>query len=87
VTQGGQNLVVLDSTDSHLSVGLSGGSPVFELTLNPDGTFTFNLEGALDEKPGASSEPLENNLMLQFLASGGATDGDGDPATAASRSR
>jgi VCBS repeat-containing protein len=83
VTQDGKNLVVLDSSDTHLSVGVAGGSPAFELTLNPDGTFTFTLEQALDELPGSSTDPVENDLMLSFLAANpNITDGDGDPATA-----
>jgi choice-of-anchor C domain-containing protein len=80
VTQGGQQLVVLDSTDTHLAVGLEGGSPVFELNLNPDGTFNFQLYGPVDQAPG--TDPVENNLMLAFKAGNGATDGDGDPVSA-----
>ncbi len=80
--QNNQQLVVLDSTDGHLAVGLEGGSPVFELNLNGDGTFNFQLYGPLDQLPGTGTEPLENNLLLAFDAGNGATDGDGDPVTA-----
>jgi VCBS repeat-containing protein len=78
-------LVVLASTADNLTVGYQDGGndhPVFTLVNNHDGTFTFTLLDAMDEKPGASSEPLENNLYLQFEAFTGATDGDGDPAVA-----
>jgi T1SS-143 domain-containing protein len=86
VTQNGMPLVVLDSTATHLSVGLAGGSPVFELNLDGGGTFNFQLYGPLDQSD-ESSERLENNLMLSFLVAGDATDADGDPAKAVIRIR
>ncbi|HVZ01194.1 MAG TPA: Ig-like domain-containing protein [Dongiaceae bacterium] len=84
LTQNGVPLVVLISEPGHLQVGTDNGTPVpvFDLVLNSDGTFTFTLEGPMDEKPGSSHDPRENDLMLQFVATNGTTDGDGDPVQA-----
>jgi len=57
----------------------AGGSTVFTLEVNPDGSWTFDLEGQLDH-PTADTE---DNLDLDFSSIITAEDADGDPATAA----
>ncbi|MES1150403.1 MAG: hypothetical protein ABUL54_00805, partial [Dongia sp.] len=80
VTQDGQNLVVLTSTDTELTVGLPGGSAVFKVSVTDAAAanFEFDLYGPLDEKPGSSKDPEENNIMLAFgTTAPGDFDGDG----------
>ena len=54
----------------------AGGSTVFTLTVNADGSWTFDLEGQLDHASGNS----ENNLFIDFSSIIEAEDFDHDPA-------
>ena len=57
----------------------AGETTVFTLTVNPDGSWSFNLEGQLDHH----SAGTEDNLLLDFSSVIVATDSDGDSAVAA----
>jgi len=57
----------------------AGGSTVFTLTVNADGSWVFDLEGQLDH-PVAGTE---DDLLLDLSSIITAEDADGDPATAA----
>ncbi|MDD9901095.1 MAG: type I secretion C-terminal target domain-containing protein, partial [Alphaproteobacteria bacterium] len=74
----------LTSNDVPVTVTLSGntytgsanGSTIFTLTVQPDGQYTFELQGVLDHQDG--SDP-NDTITLQFGVT--ATDADGDTAT------
>jgi T1SS-143 domain-containing protein len=55
----------------------AGGSTVFTLTVNPDGSWVFDLEGQLDH----SIAGTEDNLDLDFSSVIIGVDADGDTAT------
>ena len=58
----------------------AGGVPVFTLTVGADGSYSFELKGALDHpvQDGDDSEQL-SPLGIDFSGVLTATDGDGDP--------
>ncbi|MDY0029561.1 MAG: DUF5801 repeats-in-toxin domain-containing protein, partial [Pseudobdellovibrionaceae bacterium] len=57
-------------------VGTAGGEMIFELTLNPDNTYEFQLYGQLDH---ADATDPDDVITLNFGVI--ATDSDGDTAT------
>jgi len=87
---GDHDLVVLDSSAGHLSVGfVDGGNSftIFELTVNGDATsgdfgkFTFQLEGPIDHVDAEGNNlPDEQSLPIRFDVT--ATDADFDTAHA-----
>ncbi|MGL5776205.1 MAG: DUF5801 repeats-in-toxin domain-containing protein, partial [Aeromonas veronii] len=58
----------------------AGGVPVFTMTVGADGSYSFELKGALDHpvQDGDDSEQL-SPLGIDFSGVLTATDGDGDP--------
>ncbi|HET8785347.1 MAG TPA: VCBS domain-containing protein, partial [Candidatus Limnocylindrales bacterium] len=72
-------VLVTYSVDGDVLTASAGDETVFTLTVNPDGSWTFDLQGALDH-PQAGTE---DNLLLDLGSIVVATDADGDPATAA----
>jgi T1SS-143 domain-containing protein len=71
-------LVTYDVSGNVLTAS-ANGSPVFTLTVNADGSWTFDLEGQLDH-PTAGTE---DNLSLDLSSVIVATDADGDSVGAA----
>jgi T1SS-143 domain-containing protein len=95
VKSGGQVLVYsisesLDDDGNLLSTTLTataaeelGGYPVFTLTVNADGSFSFELQGPIDH-PRADGDDSElwaskAGIGIDFTQLFTATDGDGDP--------
>jgi T1SS-143 domain-containing protein len=60
-------------------IASAGSETVFTLTVNPDGSWSFDLVGALDHPAGN----FENNIDLDLGSVIVATDADGDSAPAA----
>lgn len=84
LSSGGVALFYVVSTDGTTLTATAGegGSEVFRLEVNSDGSYLFTLKGALDhqEDDGIDSETLgDNSLALDFSGVLVATDGDGDP--------
>ncbi|MGF0337696.1 retention module-containing protein [Ectopseudomonas toyotomiensis] len=84
LSSGGVALFYVVSTDGTTLTATAGegGSEVFRLEVNSDGSYLFTLKGALDheEEDGIDSETLgDNSLELDFSGVLVATDGDGDP--------
>lgn len=84
LSSGGVALFYVVSTDGTTLTATAGegGSEVFHLEVNSDGSYLFTLKGALDhqEADGIDSETLgDNSLALDFSGVLVATDGDGDP--------
>ncbi|MDZ4195075.1 MAG: retention module-containing protein, partial [Pseudomonas sp.] len=84
LSSGGVALFYVVSTDGTTLTATAGegGSEVFRLEVNSDGSYLFTLKGALDHKEadGIDSETLgDNSLALDFSGVLVATDGDGDP--------
>ncbi|QKE63903.1 retention module-containing protein [Aquipseudomonas campi] len=58
---------------------MAGLDPVFTLTINPDGGYTFELQGPLDHPlPGSTDDDQMLNLPIDFSGVLTASDGDGD---------
>ncbi|MDD3021875.1 MAG: DUF5801 repeats-in-toxin domain-containing protein, partial [Alphaproteobacteria bacterium] len=57
-------------------IGTANGTPVFELTLNPDNTYDFVLHGQLDHADATDPDDI---ITLNFDVT--ATDSDGDAVT------
>jgi T1SS-143 domain-containing protein len=58
----------------------AGGNPVFTLTVNADGSYSFELQGPLDHPlPGSTDDDQLLGLPIDFSGVLTATDGDGDP--------
>ncbi|AQZ34139.1 hypothetical protein BHQ29_13145 [Pseudomonas sp. LPH1] len=86
LSSGGVALFYVVSTDGTTLTATAGegGSEVFRLEVNSDGSYLFTLKGALDHKEadGIDSETLgDNSLALDFSGVLIATDRDGDPIT------
>lgn len=84
LSSGGVALFYVVSTDGTTLTAAAGegGSEVFRLEVNSDGSYLFTLKGALDheEEDGVDSETLgDNSLALDFSGVLIATDRDGDP--------
>lgn len=84
LSSGGVALFYVVSTDGTTLTATAGegGSEVFRLEVNSDGSYLFTLKGALDheEEDGVDSETLgDNSLALDFSGVLIATDRDGDP--------
>lgn len=84
LSSGGVALFYVVSTDGTTLTATAGegGSEVFSLMVNSDGSYLFTLKGALDheEEDGVDSETLgDNSLALDFSGVLIATDRDGDP--------
>ena len=84
LSSGGVALFYVVSTDGTTLTATAGegGSEVFSLVVNSDGSYLFTLKGALDheEEDGVDSETLgDNSLALDFSGVLIATDRDGDP--------
>ncbi|WP_252271335.1 retention module-containing protein [Pseudomonas subflava] len=61
-------------------IATAGGETIFTLTVNADGSWTFQLQGPIDH-PNADGNDLEDlpGLGIDFSGILTATDGDGDP--------
>jgi T1SS-143 domain-containing protein len=58
---------------------MAGLDPVFTLTINPDGGYTFELQGPLDHPlPGSTDDGQLLNLPIDLSGVLTASDGDGD---------
>ena len=66
-------------------IASANGSTVFTLTMNADGSWTFDLQGQLDHpsQDGTVNDNTENNLLLDFSSAVVAVDSDGDHVAAA----
>jgi T1SS-143 domain-containing protein len=78
LTSGG---VALDySVVGNLLTATAGGQPVFTLQIDPDGGYTFTLQGPLDHPlPGSTDDDQLLGMPIDFSGLVTATDGDGDP--------
>ncbi|HET9398980.1 MAG TPA: DUF5801 repeats-in-toxin domain-containing protein, partial [Sphingomicrobium sp.] len=71
------NVAVTYSVNGNVLTASAGGSTVFTLTVNPDGSWVFDLEGQLDH----SIAGTEDNLFLDFSSIIIGVDADGDTAS------
>ena len=75
LTSGGIPVTYL--VEGNVLTATAGEVPVFTLTLQSDGHFSFLLQGPLDHAPGGG----ENLLLLDMSSIVKATDADGDSIT------
>lgn len=75
ITSGGDPVSVNFDAASNSYTGSAGGSVVFTLVIQNDGTYTFTLLGTLDHPDGSNHD---DSLPLEFGVV--ATDSDGDSA-------
>ncbi len=73
ITSGGDPVTVTFDPATNTYTGSAGGSTVFTLVIQNDGSYTFDLLGTLDHPDG--SDP-DDSLPLEFGVS--ATDSEGD---------
>ena len=75
LTSGGIPVTYL--VEGNVLTAMAGEVPVFTLTVQSDGHFSFLLQGPLDHAPGGG----ENLLLLNMSSIVKATDADGDSIT------
>ena len=78
LTSGGEPLEY--SVVGNLLTATADGQPVFTLLVDPDGGYTFTLQGPLDHPlPGSTDDDQLLGMPIDFSGLITATDGDGDP--------
>ena len=78
--------VLTASADLNGDGHIGAGETIFTLTVNSNGSWTFDLQGQLDHPTGAgtaSDNTEDPNLLLDLSSIVVATDSDGDSATGA----